>query len=288
MRGFRPVLMLGVLLVPGICEASLEIGTGNAGVSVGNSKEWTGLRFNLVDRGVTRVDGVNFIVAGPDSEESNGSARYRGITLGLFSGIGHSFEGVAIALMVSAERVDGISISLAGQGRQRMAGINLGGMVGDFDDTRTNARIWGLTVGAMFVITPARVTGVTMAGLIAGGKGSLIGASMAPMVMANEIDGLALGLWEVTANTDRGLSMGLVDVRTRDLRGVGVSSLFLTSDDLRGVGASALVWTSSTAGLTIAIFNYAKALHGVQLGVLNFAGNNSSWTRWLPVANAHF
>jgi hypothetical protein len=41
-------------------------------------------------------------------------------------------------------------------------------------------------------------------------------------------------------------------------------------------------------GFVIGIFNYARSLHGVQVGVLNWAGNNRSGLKLLPIANAHF
>ena len=41
-------------------------------------------------------------------------------------------------------------------------------------------------------------------------------------------------------------------------------------------------------GLSIALFNYTNELHGVQLGILNYAGNNRKGFRLLPFANMHF
>jgi hypothetical protein len=41
-------------------------------------------------------------------------------------------------------------------------------------------------------------------------------------------------------------------------------------------------------GISIALFNDARELHGLQFGLLNRARNNSSVTRWLPILNAHF
>jgi len=36
------------------------------------------------------------------------------------------------------------------------------------------------------------------------------------------------------------------------------------------------------------VFNYARALNGIQLGVLNYARNNRGILKLLPVLNAHF
>ena len=41
-------------------------------------------------------------------------------------------------------------------------------------------------------------------------------------------------------------------------------------------------------GLTIGIFNKAEELEGIQIGLLNHAGNNRGMLRWLPLINAHF
>jgi len=40
-------------------------------------------------------------------------------------------------------------------------------------------------------------------------------------------------------------------------------------------------------GLAIGIVNYAEELHGVQVGLINIARNNSSATRVLPIVNVH-
>jgi hypothetical protein len=41
-------------------------------------------------------------------------------------------------------------------------------------------------------------------------------------------------------------------------------------------------------GLTIGIVNYARELHGFQLGLINIAGNNRGLAKILPIVNAHF
>jgi len=40
-------------------------------------------------------------------------------------------------------------------------------------------------------------------------------------------------------------------------------------------------------GLSIALFNHTKELHGLQLGVINYAGNNRKLFRWMPFFNVH-
>ena len=40
-------------------------------------------------------------------------------------------------------------------------------------------------------------------------------------------------------------------------------------------------------GLSIGLVNYSAQLKGVQLGLLNYAGNNPRWLRLLPLINIH-
>ena len=40
-------------------------------------------------------------------------------------------------------------------------------------------------------------------------------------------------------------------------------------------------------GVSIGLFNQTEYLNGVQVGLLNYAGNNPGWARWLPLVNVH-
>jgi hypothetical protein len=72
----------------------------------------------------------------------------------------------------------------------------------------------------------------------------------------------------------RGAALSLLMTRTTDLRGVALGPY----NEVRGV----------QQGIAIGVFNRAEELHGVQLGLLNRAGNNRGIFRWLPLLNAHF
>jgi len=63
-------------------------------------------------------------------------------------------------------------------------------------------------------------------------------------------------------------------VKTRALRGVSIGAY----NRVRG----------PQVGLSIGIYNSARTLKGVQLGLLNRAQNNRGILRMLPIANAHF
>ena len=63
-------------------------------------------------------------------------------------------------------------------------------------------------------------------------------------------------------------------MRTRELQGISVAGY----NDVR----------STQRGLSIGLYNDARRLHGVQIGLLNRARNNPPGTRYLPFVNAHF
>ena len=86
-RMLTAVIMLIVplmILTPAASSAGgLGIPTSQAGLGFGNLKNFTGVRFNLVDRGVHRVGGLNVTLWIPRDNEY---AVYQGISLGL---VGH-------------------------------------------------------------------------------------------------------------------------------------------------------------------------------------------------------
>jgi hypothetical protein len=77
----------------------------------------------------------------------------------------------------------------------------------------------------------------------------------------------------VEGSSIRGLAISPIRTRTWDLRGVSVAGY----NRIKG----------EQHGLTVGIYNYAKRLHGVQLGLINNARNNRGLLRVLPLVNVH-
>ena len=109
-------LLLCAAALPGGNHAhaqSLDIGVDSVGISFGNSPRWTGLRVNLRDAHVRRVDGVNITLWRPH-ENTNEDFAMNGIALGVVAPNAGTFSGAAIGLGgVLAERaVNGVAIGL--------------------------------------------------------------------------------------------------------------------------------------------------------------------------------
>jgi hypothetical protein len=92
-------------------------------------------------------------------------------------------------------------------------------------------------------------------------------------------------------------------VASRRMDGLAVAAAHVRTEHLRGVAAAGWVRAESVTGLTLGVFNEvrgtqrglavglvnsAEVLEGVQIGLINHAGNNPPALRWTPVLNAHF
>ncbi|MGW8282690.1 MAG: hypothetical protein ACWGON_05280, partial [Gemmatimonadota bacterium] len=120
--------------------------------------------------------------------------------------------------------------------------------------------IYGVNTALLGMVSERGLGGITVTGLGAVAEHEVTGVTVA-------------GLGVVSDRAIRGLAAALLKVDTRDLRGVTVAG-----------------WTRvrrTQKGLSIALFNQAEELHGVQLGLLNFAGNNHGLARWVPLVNLH-
>jgi hypothetical protein len=91
---------------------SLDVGVHDTGLSIGNSRRWTGLRINLSDHGVERVIGLNLTLG---RARENTDARVDGIAVGLLAPVAGTIRGVAVGPFgVVAEH--------------GLAGVNVGGL----------------------------------------------------------------------------------------------------------------------------------------------------------------
>jgi hypothetical protein len=77
----------------------------------------------------------------------------------------------------------------------------------------------------------------------------------------------------VEAPLIEGLAVSAIRTRTWDMRGVSIAGYNRMKGD--------------QFGLAIGVYNYAKRLHGVQLGLINNARNNRGLLRVLPLVNMH-
>lgn len=291
------------------------------GISFGNSKEFTGLRFNFRDSRVKRITGINVTLWMP--KKDNEEARVNGLSLGLAAGGGY-MHGIQLGVLgVGAKKnLAGLSIGLIGVGSgENVAGINIGGLGAGAGENMTGLNIGGLGVGA-----GENLIGINIGGLGVGSGGDMkglnlgiLGAGAGENMAGLNIGGLGVGAGENLIGINvgvlgvgagekvKGLSIGGLGVGSEEVQGIAIGGLGVGGEVLKGIqlalgtvivprggrmigfSASAFNYIRGTqTGVTIGIVNYCWRLKGVQIGLVNIVRDNPKYLKILPLINANF
>jgi len=290
---------------------ALNLAISDVGVGLGDTERTTGVRVNYGDTCLQTANGINATLSPPFSAAGTvnglalglpltGSARLRGLAVGvgLFFGNAGTVRGSTNGLLlggiatVSESPARGVLVGGLGTGVGAPAtGVVLGG-----GSAVSTAEGRGLFVGGAVAGTGGGTSIALLAGgLASGSTGRLRGAALSfgAVGVQDRLIGLGVGGIGVgSRNAIWGIAAGGGAVGARRLTGLGVTGGYLyihKGGTLRGVGLAAVTHVRGTQrGLTIGLLNYARELHGVQIGLLNVARNNSFWRTILPVVNFNF
>ena len=207
-------LAILLILVPITADCgSLDIPGGEVGLSFGNSSNFTGLRFNLEDRDVERINGISFalwhsldsIDTDNFADGPNPDAEYNGIVLCPVAVSGYAIRGVGAGLVgVSASELHGVGAGMLGVGADIFNGVGFGGL-GVGGDKLTGIFFGGLGVGG------DKISGLTIAGGMIKGR-YLDGVKIAAICHAKkEMNGLSISLVNIAKNL-HGLQFGLINI----------------------------------------------------------------------------
>jgi hypothetical protein len=305
---FPAALLLSPALSP-VRAQGFNIPTRNWGLSFGNSLKFNGIRFNIIDKDIERINGINISAWGhKDSERQTGTVN--GISIGLpaafgcenrngisigIAGVGamNDIKGINLGLLASGAGNDAVGFNFGALGTgagNNMTGINIGGLgagaggnlkginVGGLG-VGAGGDVWGFSFGGLGMGAGGDVTGINLACLGVGAGGHLKGISVA---------GLGVGAPKMT-----GLQIALAS-GGNEVRGITIAPAYFRIEAeegayMKGLSVSAFNHIMGDQfGVAIGIFNYAYAVHGFQLGVLNHVKNNPRGLRWLPVFNTSF
>ena len=128
----RFCLLLPILLLAAGSSVawSLDLGMRHTGLSIGNSPRWTGVRVNLRDSGIQRINGVNLTLWKAHDVDAA------------------VITGVAVGLAPQAGTLRGIQFGLLGVAYStREQGIAVGGLGVGGDGPMTGLALGGLGVG---------------------------------------------------------------------------------------------------------------------------------------------
>jgi hypothetical protein len=268
---------------------SLDIPSKTWGISFGNSKSFTGLRFNFRDSQVQRVNGLNLTLWQP--RKDNKDAVIQGLSFGTLPGGGY-LRGIQLGILgVSAEKeLKGISLGLLGAGcGGDVVGLTAGGLGAGCGGSITGLNLGGLGIGA-----GKDVTGTTIGGPGAGAGGSMKGVNIGGVgVGAGErLTGLTLGGLAAGAPEVRGITIGGLAVGGNDVKGIQIAGGFIMINEggrLAGLAASSFNYIrGAQTGLAVGIVNYAYSVKGLQIGLVNIVRDNPRGLKVLPVFNTSF
>jgi len=278
----------------------------NWGICFGNSPQFTGLRFNFIDRNIRTINGVNVTLWKPPDKQVSGTVngfslglipyadRLNGLQLGLLGlGAEKQVTGVSIGLIGAGSGGDikgitiggigvgaggsliGINIGLVGTGAgENVTGVNFGGL-----GVGAGQNLTGLNIGLLGVGAGENVIGINIGGLGVGAGQNLTGLSFGLLgVGAGEnltgitIAGLGAGAGEkLTGLTICGLGAGAPSIRGVTIAGLGLGGKFVSGLSV-ALGTVMVKDDGMISGLNISAFNYIKGTQkGVAIGIVNYA-----------------
>lgn len=200
--------------------------------------------------------------------------------------VGINLSGLGTVAQRDMRGINAAGLATVSQGD--MAGISVAGLANVAQEDMT-----GLNLGGLANVAQGRLRGINLAGLALVGSGGISGLNLAGLAIASgraPISGLNLALGAIeTDGPVRWLSFAGYKVDSPNVQGLSINPIRLEAVDLTGVALGGYNRVEGVQrGLTIGIFNWARELRGVQIGLLNYAGNNEPPFRLVPIFNAHF
>lgn len=284
------VALISLLATPAL--ASLDIGPGTTGLSIGNSPVWDGVRLNFADNGIDHIRGLNFTVWRANGD-GPGEGTIDGVGLGIWGPKAERLRGlhIGVAEVVASDEVTGIGISLVGvgvgttsffggeeYGYGRMRGIFIGGLgLGAASD------ISGVAIGGLGMGAGENISGVAIGGLGMGVGRDLKGIAIGGLGMGvgEDLTGIAIGgLGAGVGGHARGAILGLIGAGVGEsFKGVGAAGIGLgIGEDASGLLVSGIghgvgenFTGISLAGIGIGVGEDFKgiAISGIGMGVGN-------------------
>jgi hypothetical protein len=283
---------------------SLDIPAKGYGISFGNSKKFTGIRFNFCDKRVDRIDGMNITLWKADENEN---AIMRGISIGILPEAGdmgflqlgfgvaadYQLSGITVGILGagSGGDMDGINIGGVGAGAGgSITGLNIGGLGAGAGQDIIGLNIGGLGAGAgqnavginialLGAGAGQNLYGVTVAGLGAGAGQNVTGLTIGGLAAGagQKMTGVNIGGLGVGAGQELcGLSFALLGAGSPTIEGVTVAGLAVGGVEITGLTVALahvrIEDDGILTGLTASAFTYIKGLlKGVSLGIVNYA-----------------
>lgn len=203
--------------------------------------------------------------------------KYSGITFNLFDEVTCNLNGIHFSLLTGIKnefqgKINGIDFSLLGGSVSQINGISVRGAFS------LSEKINGFTINGL-LLSSEKVNGLIISGIL---------------INSDTLNGLAISGISILSKKLNGVFISGISFEPTDrfgeldLNGVALAIGGAGFNDLKGFYASLVrCETKKTRGLTIAAINKTEDLKGVQIGLLNYAGNKK-WLKWMPFINFKF
>ena len=232
---------------------SIDIPSSTWGISFGNSKNFSGIRFNFRECNVERVNGFNFTLW---EAKSVRYSEVNGISLGV---VPHAsrLNGLNVGFgLISEEQMNGLNLGvLAGVSNGYINGINIGGLA-----LVSNGSMLGINFGGLALVSNGDIGGINFGGLAQVANGNLIGINFGGLALvANKnLTGLNFGGLALVSDGElSGINLSLLaSVSNDNMSGINISGLALVSSrEIKGVnlGGLAVVGAESMYGLSVTL-----------------------------------
>jgi hypothetical protein len=292
-NGMKKYLLLPILLllvcVPVVHAQSLDIPIKGYGFSFGNSKNFTGLRFNIVDKEVEQINGLNLSLWNKDNKGD-----FNGISLGGAVAGGDSVNGIAAGFVgVDAKKIRGIALGgVYVADRQTVSAFlsELSNSMSRFSNPKRAEKstpLSPLSLGIkMESMSEYSLVGIQMGFLVAAARKGfgILGSTM--FTLSNEMSGLQIGTLSHAVEMN-GLQIGFMS-DTGKMNGIAIGAIFNLTREMNGLQIGLFNYAEELNGIQIGLFSGAKKANGIQIGLFNYIGNNIIGLRILPGINAHF
>lgn len=299
---FMPIIIMVLFLSSQILLAqSLDIPSKDWGLSIGNSKKFSGVRLNFRDHNVQQINGLNITLW---AAKYNEKAIVNGISLGVLPEAGY-LKGIQIGLAgVGAESdLKGISLGLIGAGSgKNVSGVAIGGLgVGSGGDVSglmlgglgagAGGSIKGIAIGGLGIGAGGDITGIGcgLLGVGSGGnvKGILIGGLGAGV--SGNLTGFTLGLLGTGAGENiTGVTIGGIGAGAgENITGITVGGIGAGAGvELRGITVGGLgAGAPSVKGLTLSLGTArGQKVQGVTVAGLWFKVNDDGLMKGLSIS----
>lgn len=257
-----------------------------------------GLALGLPATGAKNIRGIGVGILGLGTSESmrgiavgglgvGGGGNIEGLSLGgIGVGSGGGLRGIQIGGIGvgSGGPITGLSMGGIGVGGGgAMRGIQIGGIGVGGGESLT-----GLSIGGIGVGSGGNVMGIAIGGIGVGAGGDLTGLSIGGVGVGSggRLRGLSIGGVGVGAPRLQGLVLSGIASGGQFVHAIVFSTAYFKVDSSGRFDGAALSAVNNVSGsqhaLTIGLWNYARELHGWQIGLINISDNDGR-RRILPL-----